>query len=84
MMRTPTARHRTVDPWSPLCGVTGEVRRLAPLARIVTKRRPDEPRIVGGKVIICPPTSKAAPEIAQLAVIEVISDEMLREVVEAE
>jgi hypothetical protein len=36
-MRTPTARHRTVDPWSPLCGVTGEVRRLAPLACIVTK-----------------------------------------------
>ena len=34
-----SARHRAVDPWPPLCGMTGEVRRLAPLARIVTKRR---------------------------------------------
>src|ERR1700675_1744701 len=55
-MRRPRARHRAVDPWRALCGVTGEVRRLAPVARrrTVTKRRPYEPRIVGGKVVIMP------------------------------
>src|SRR4051794_30650880 len=62
MMRTPTARQRTVDPWSPLCGVTGEVRRLAPLARIVTKRRPDEPAVRGSDLrheAVVTPTPRA-------------------------
>ena len=47
--RRPVATTRRRDP--------AEVRPLAPLARIVTKRRPYEPRIVG-KVIIRPPTCK--------------------------
>ena len=85
-MRTPRARHSAVDPWRALCGVTGEVRRLAPLARrrTVTKRRPYEPRIVGGKVVIMPADlQRLHQRLLNSAVIEV-SDEMLREVVEAE
>ena len=55
---------------------------LAPLARIVTKRRPYEPRIVGGKVISAD-LQRLHQRLLNSAVIEV-SDEMLREVVEAE
>ena len=61
-------------------------RRLAPLARrrTVTKRRPYEPRIVGGKVVIMPADlQRLHQRLLNSAVIEVISDE-IREVVETE
>ena len=48
----------------------------------MTKRRPYEPRIVGGKVISAD-LQRLHQRLLNSAVIEV-SDEMLREVVEAE
>jgi hypothetical protein len=65
MMRTPTSRNTTVDPFP--------TRASLAKRRTKMKRRSYEPRIVGGKAVMPPDLQRLHQKLLNSAVIDVIS-----------